>query len=185
MQRCCIGFNPAVKMTDIPPEPDVIREIRLRDPQRQFLLAEHFEVFPANLGTLYRVRDAISYDALNRKPRVESLVPLGYDPLLHTFNPILAPDEVQKLGSIGVRWVLSRGDVAGATRVAGPPPPAVGVYEVPNAVPQPLPPNTLPPAIILGLVISAIAAAASIGWLRLYRIPAPEVTPSQASATAS
>ena len=104
---------------------------------------------------------------------------------MHKFNPILETEEVQKLGSIGVRWVLSRGDVAGATRVAGPPPPAVGVYEVPNAVPQPLPTNTLPPAIILGLVISAIAAAASIAWLRLYRIPAPEVTPSQASATAS
>lgn len=165
-----VGFNPAVKMTDIPPEPDVVREIRLRDPERQFLLAEHFEVFPANLATLYQVRDAISYDALNRKPRVEELAPRGYDPLMHTFNPILAPEEVQKLGAIGVRWVLSRGDVAGATRIAGPPPPAVGVYEVPDAVPQPLPANNVPPGLILGAVISLLAAAASIGWLRLYTI---------------
>jgi hypothetical protein len=165
-----IGFNPAVKMTDVPPEPDVIREIRLRDSARQFLLAEHFEVFPANLATLYQVRDAISYDALNRRPRVETLLPRGYDPLLHTFHPILAPEEVRALGAIGIRWVLSRGDVAGATRVAGSPPPAVGVYEVPNAVPQPLPPNNRPPGLILGAVISLLAAAASATWLRLYTI---------------
>jgi hypothetical protein len=165
-----VGFNPAVPMTDVPPEPDVVREVRLRDPQRQFLLAEHFEVFPANLATLYQVRDAISYDALSQKPRVEELLPRGYDPLLHTFNPILAPDEVQKLGALGVRWVLSRADVAGATRVAGPPPPAVGVYEVPGAIPQPLPANNVPPGLILGAVISLLAVAASIGWLRLYTI---------------
>ena len=172
-----IGYNPAVQMTAVPPEPDVIREIRLRDPERQFLLAEHFEVFPANLGTLYQVRDAISYDALNKRPRVEELLPRGYDPMLHTFNPILAPEEVSRLGSIGVRWVLSRGDVAGATRIAGPPPPAVGVYEVPNAVPQPLPPNNSPTAIILGVVISLIAAAASVAWLRLYAIPSAATLP--------
>jgi hypothetical protein len=166
-----VGFNPAVRMTGIPPEPDVIREIRLRDPGRQYLLAEHFEVFPANLSTLYGVRDAISYDALNTKPRVEALLPHGYDPRLHTFNPILAPKEVEKLGSLGVRWVLSRGDVAGATRVAGPPPPAVGVYEVPNAIPQPLPANDPPPGLILGLVISLVALLASAAWLRLYTIP--------------
>jgi hypothetical protein len=97
--------------------------------------------------------------------------------MLHTFNPILAPDEVSKLGPIGVRWVLSRGDVAGATRVAGPPPPAVGVYEVPNAVPQPLPPNNSPTAVILGVVISLIAAAASAAWLRLYSIPSAATLP--------
>ena len=165
-----IGFNPAVKMTDPPPEPDVVREIRLRDPERQFLLAEHFEVFPANLATLYQVRDAISYDALNQRPRVEELLPRGYDPHLHTFNPILAPDEVKALGGIGVRWVLSRGEVAGATRIAGPPPPAVGVYEVPDAIPQPLPPNHVPAGLIVGIAISLLAAAASAAWLRLYKV---------------
>ena len=176
-----IGFNPAVPMTEVPREPDVIREIRLRDPQQQYLLAEHFEVFPANLATLYGVRDAISYDALNTKRRVEQLLPRGYDPLLHTFNPILAPKEVERLGSLGVRWVLSRGDVAGATRIAGPPPPAVGVYEVPNAEPVPMPPNHRPPGLFLGLVVSLLAAVAAAAWLRLYTIAAPDVvrTPSE------
>lgn len=166
-----VGFNPAVAMTEGPREPDVIREIRLRDPGREFLLAEHFEVFPANLATLYGVRDAISYDALNTKPRVEELLPGGYDPMLHTFNPILAPAEVEHLGTIGVRWVLSRGDVAGATRVAGPPPPAVGVYEIPQARPVPIPSNNLPPGLILGFVITLLAAGAIAAWLRLYTLP--------------
>ncbi|HEX6086256.1 MAG TPA: hypothetical protein VF266_17125 [Thermoanaerobaculia bacterium] len=179
-----VGFNPAVPMTTVPREPDVIREIRLRDPQRQFLLAEHFEVFPANLSTLYGVRDAISYDALNTKQRVEELLPRGYDPLLHTFNPILAPHEVERMGSLGVRWVLSRGDVAGAVRVAGPPPPAVGVYEVPNARPVPMPANARPPGLVLGMVISLVALLATAGWLRLYTIPAPDRTSDVERASA-
>jgi hypothetical protein len=176
-----LGFNPAVKMVGVPREPDVVREVRLRDPARQYLIAEHFEVFPANLGTLYGVRDAISYDALNTRPRVEQLLPRGYDPMLHTFNPILAPQEVERLGSLGVRWVLSRGDVAGATRVAGPPPPAVGVYEVPNAVPMPMPVNNRPPGLVAGAVISLLAALATAGWLRLYTIP---ITRDASSASA-
>jgi hypothetical protein len=165
-----IGFNPAVARTDVPREPDVVREIRLRDPGRQFLIAEHFEVFPANLATLYEVRDAISYDAMSTKKRVDQLGPRGYDPYLHTFNPILAPHEVGLLGDIGVRWVLSRGPVEGAVRVAGPPAPAVGVHEIPHARPQPMPVNERPRGLIAGLVISLLAAAASAGWLRLYTL---------------
>lgn len=179
-----VGFNPSVPMTAVPKEPDVIREIRLRDPARQFLLAEHFEVFPANLSTLYGVRDAISYDSLNTKQRVQELLPRGYDPLLHTFNPILAPKEVERMGSLGVRWVLSRGDVAGAVRVAGPPPPAVGVYEVPNAQPAPMPANARPPGLLLGMVISAVALFATAAWLRLYMLPAPDRTSDVGRASA-
>jgi uncharacterized membrane protein YeaQ/YmgE (transglycosylase-associated protein family) len=179
-----VGLNPAVPMTNVPPEPEAIREIRLRDPARRFLLAEHFEVFPANLSTLYGVRDALSYDALNTKQRVQQLLPRGYDPLLHTFNPILAPKEVERLGSLGVRWVLSRGDVAGAVRVAGPPPPAVGVYEVPNAQPVPMPPNHRPPGLILGMIITLLAAAATAGWLRLYTLRAPDASVSRTPAGA-
>jgi hypothetical protein len=175
------GFNPAVEMTAVPPAPEVIREIRRSDPSHQFLIAEHFEVFPANLATLYEVRDAISYDAMNTKTRVDQLAPRGYNPHLHTFNPILAPHEVALLGDVGVRWVLSRGEVAGAVRVAGPPPPAVGAYEVSNARPQPLPPNQRPAGLIAGLVISLIAAAASAVWLRLFTL-APDYATSDLSA---
>jgi hypothetical protein len=163
-----IGFNPAVRMTDVPPEPEVVRTIKQLDPERQFMLAEHFEIFPANLATLYGVRDAISYDALNTKQRVEQLIPAGHDPLLHTFNPILSPEQVQRLGTLGVRFVLSRGDVAGAQRAAGAPAPAVGVYEIPHAVPSPLPPNRRPAGFAAGAVISLLAFLASAVWLRLF-----------------
>lgn len=171
-----VGFNPAVRMTEVAPEPPVIAAVRQLDPARQFMLAEHFEVFPANLATLYEVRDAISYDALNTAERVEQLRPAGYDAVLHTFNPILAPAEVRALGGLGVRFVLSRGEVAGATRVAGAPAPAVGVYEIPGAVPTALPSNRPPAGLVLGLVLTILAVLGSMLWLRLYLLPTPAVS---------
>jgi hypothetical protein len=179
-----IGFNPAVRMSSPLRPPDVVSTIHRIDPARQYLIAEHFEVFPANLGTIYGVRDAVSYDALTTRARVATLLPAGYDPLLHTFNPILRPEEVRALGALGVRFVLSRTDVAGATRLPGPPSPAVGVYEIPGAVPTPLPSNVPPAGIIPGLVISIVAALASIAWLRLYLIDTPREAPVLASANA-
>ena len=178
-----VGFNPAVRMTDVPPEPDAIATIRRMDPSRQFLLAEHFEVFPANLATLYSVRDAVSYDALNTRTRVEQLLPAGYDPGLHTFNPILRPEEVRALGKLGVRFVLSRGDVAGARRLEGPPAPAVGVYEIDGVAPSPLPSNRRPAGFAVGLSISLIAVLASAAWLRLYLIQTPSEAPNLAQSS--
>lgn len=163
-----VGFNPAVRMTDVPAEPEVVTAIRRLDPERRHLLAEHFEIFPANLATLYEMRDAIAYDAISTKQRVAELLPGGYDPLLHTFNPILSPEQVQYLARIGVRFVLSRGDVAGARRVGGPPAPAVGVYEIEHAAPVPMPPNRPPSGLTAGIVISLLALLASAVWLRLY-----------------
>jgi hypothetical protein len=173
-----LGFNPAVRMTDIPPEPESIAAIRQLDPSRQFLLAEHFEVFPANLATLYAVRDVTSYDALSTRTRVNQFLPAGYDPILHSFNPILAPEEVRALGRLGVRYVLSRHDVAGAQRIAGPPAPAVGVYEIPGVAPTPIPPNHRPAGLMVGLVISLLAMLASAAWLRLYLLEEPGDTPN-------
>ena len=158
-------------MEDIPAPPPAIEAVQRLDPARNYAIATHFELFPANLGTLYGVRDAISYDALSTKRRVEQLLPAGYDPLLHTFNPILSPEQVRALAPLGVRYVLSRDDVAGARRIAGPPKPAVGVYEVPDAVPLPLPVNSRPTGIIAGIAISMLAFVASLGWLQLFRLP--------------
>ncbi len=172
-----LGFNPAVRMTDVPPEPQAIAAIRQLDPARQFLIAEHFEVLPANLSTLYGVRDAISYDALNTKKRVLQLLPAGYDPILHTFNPILSPEQVRELGKLGVRFVLSRHDVAGAQRLPGPPAPAVGVYEIPGVSPTPIPPNNRPSGFTVGIVITLLAALVSAAWLRLYLLDAPRDAP--------
>lgn len=180
-----VGFNPAVRMTDVPPAPEVVRAIQRLDPQRQSLIATHFEVFPANLATLYEVRDAISYDAMTTKARAEHLLPGGFDPLLHTFNPILSPEQVQYLGRNGVRFVLSRGDVAGAQRVAGAPAPAVGVYEIAGAVPAPMPPNRSPSGLFAGAVISLLALLVSAVWLRLYLLsPTPLPLSVRASSDA-
>jgi hypothetical protein len=167
------GFNPSVRMTDVPPEPGTVAAVRQLDPERRFRLAAHFEIFPANLATLYQVRDAISYDVLNTKAEVERLLPAGHDPLLHTFNPILSPEEVEALATLGVRWVLSRHDVAGARRVAGPPEPAVGVYEIADAVPVAMPPNRSPAGLAVGAILSLLAVALSAVWLRLYLIAPP------------
>jgi uncharacterized membrane protein YeaQ/YmgE (transglycosylase-associated protein family) len=166
-----IGYTPAVRMTNVPPEPEVIAAMRKLDPDRRSLFAAHFSVFPANLGTLYGVRDAISYDVLDTKSRVTQLTRAGFDPVMHTFNPILSPEQVQDLRRLGVRFVLSRDDVAGARRVAGPPHPAVGLYEIEGgAVPVPLPSNRAPTGAFVGFALSLIAAACSAVWLRLYTL---------------
>lgn len=160
-----IGYNPAVPMIDLPPKPAVLASIT-----NDHLLAAHFEIFPANLGTAYGVRDVVSYDVLNSKARVARLTAAGYEPVAHTFNPILSPDETRELAKLGVRWVLSRGDVANARRIAGPSAPAVGLYELEGAVTVPMPENRPPRGLMVGAIVSIVAALLAIGWLRLYML---------------
>lgn len=161
-----IGYNPAVRMNDLPPKPAVLASVT-----NDHLVAAHFEIFPANIGTAYGVRDVVSYDVLNTKARVAQLMKAGYEPIGHTFNPILSPEETRELAKLGVRWVLSRGDVVNARRVAGPPAPAVGLYELDGAVAVPLPVNEPPRGIVFGAVVSVLALLAAIAWLRLYALP--------------
>lgn len=169
-----IGFNPAVAMTDVAPEPEAIRAIRALDPKREFLIAGHFEVFPANLATLYEVRDAISYDAMNTRAQVERLLPGGYDPLLHTFNPILSPEQERYLAQQGVRFVLGVEPAAEGGR-------RYTLRELPDAVPVPMPPNHRPAGVLAGIVISLLAFFASAVWLRLYLLePLPDAARSPA-----
>jgi hypothetical protein len=130
---------------------------------------EHFEIVPANLSTLYGIRDAVAYDALSTNTRVTRLLPAGYDPLLHTSNPIFAPEEVPRLAELGVRFILSRGDVAGATRVGRLSRPCRRRLRDAGAIPRPLPPNQRPPRLPAGIVITVLAILGSVVWLRLYR----------------
>lgn len=174
-----VGYNPAVALTTVP-MPDSIRAVRALDPEGRSLIASHFEVFPANLGVLFEVRDVVSYDAMTTKARTAELLPGGYDPLLHTVNPILSPDQVQHLGSLGVRFVLSRVEVAGARHAGGPPPPAVGVYEIPNAATVDPPPNHRPVGLPAGGVITLLAIIGSAAWLRLYTLaPSGAIVPAR------
>jgi hypothetical protein len=154
------GYNPAVAMTDVPPEPRVIADVKRLDPSSHYLIAAPAETFPANLGTLYGVRDVIAYDALNRRARIEQLVAAGYDPHLHSFGPAFTPEQTRVLATLGVKYVINR---TGA------------IQELPDATPIAAPPNTPPRGIVAGAIISILAALASVGWLRLYRLPA--VTP--------
>lgn len=149
------GFNPTVRTTSLPPSPHALASV-----DRRFLIASNLEVFPANLGTLYGVRDVVSYDVLMPRDRVEELKRAGYNPLAHSFNPILSADEKRALASFGVRYFITR----------------AGVEELPGATPVAPPLNEPPPRIVTGLVISLLALLASAGWLHLYRLP--PVTPS-------
>jgi hypothetical protein len=174
-----LGYNPAVLMTAIPPEPVVISAIKRLDPANQYLIAANSEIFAANLGTLYGVRDVVAYDALTTRARVDQLVRAGYNPLTHSINPMLAPDEARALAGLGVRFVLSRTDVPNARRISGPPAPAVGIYELPGAVPVAIPANRPPRGFAFGAIVSILAAIASAAWLRLYTLaPFTQLPPS-------
>lgn len=155
-----IGYNPAVRMTDLPPKPAALASI-----DANHLIAAHFEVFPANLGTAYGVRDVVSYDVLNSKYRVEQLMKAGYDPVSHTINPILTPEQQRELARLGVRWLIGPGGA---------------VQELEGAVAVPMPPNEPPRGILVGAVISLLAALAGAAWLRLYALEPVSPIPSEA-----
>lgn len=146
-----VGFNPAVPLDAAPPMPAAIAQIRKLDPRGHWLIAANFEVFPANLGTSYGVRDVVSYDVLTSRARTEQLLPAGYDPLLHTMPP--APDPAV-LARLGVRFVINRDG---------------SVTEVPHPIPQPMPVNARPEGIEIGAIVSLLALGLCVGWLRLYR----------------
>jgi hypothetical protein len=144
------GFNPAVHMTAFPPQPYAA--------DRRFFIASNLEVFPPNLGTMYGLRDIVSYDVLMPGARVEELEATGYNPLTHSFNPMLSLEEKRRLAALGVRTFISR----------------AGAEELPAAAPPPLPENDPPAGIVAGLIVSLLAMALSAGWLRLYTLrPTP------------
>ena len=152
------GYNPAVAMTDVPAAPAFVAQL-----PPESLIAASAEFFPANLGTLYGVRDVVAYDALNRRVRIEQLVAAGYDPAAHSFGTAFTAPQKQVLASLGVRFIVSR----------------AGVEEIPGAIPIAPPANVPPRGIIPGAVISVLALLASLAWLRLYRLePVTQLPPS-------
>jgi hypothetical protein len=158
-----IGFNPSVPLRDAAPLPGPVAAIQRLDPQHRWLIAAHFETFPANLGTLYAVRDVVAYDILTPQPRIEQLRAAGYDSLLHTIPRQLSPAWAAALARLGVCYVISVDPVPGAHEVAR------DVWELPHPAPAPLPRNDAPRGLLIGAIVSLLAIVTSFGWLRLYR----------------
>lgn len=157
------GYNPAVPMTDVPNAPPVIAAVKRLDPTNQYLIAATAESFPANLGTLYGVRDVIAYDALNRRVRIEQLVAAGYDPAAHSFGKTFTSEQKRALAALGVRYIIDRDRLE----------------VLDGAMPLAMPANVPPRGIVFGSILSVLAALASLGWLRLYRLePVTQLPPS-------
>lgn len=183
-----VGLAPAVATEDLPPAPQAVRTIQQLDPESRFLTAAPQSIFPANLGTIYGVRNATSYDVLRSKSRADLLSRGGFDPGGRTFRESLTADEVAHLGTLGVRFVLSRDAVPGARRVSTEPAPAVGVYEIPGAASAPVPVNQAPAGFRAGLAISCAAALLAFLWcwrVRPTQSAGPSDTTNGTSPTAN
>ena len=161
------GYNPAVRMTDVPPEPGVITAVKRADPDSRYLVAAPAEFFPANLATLYRVRDVVAYDVMNSRARVDQMTAAGYDARLHSFGTSFTPEQMRVLATMGVRYVIGRD----------------GIQELTDAMPVATLPNEPPRGIIAGAIVSLLALLVSAGWLQLYRLP--PVTPPPPSERGS
>lgn len=128
-----LGFNPAA-------EPHL--DSPLHGVTSDYFIASNVETFPANLATLYHLRDVASYDVLQSHQRVEALAAAGYDRALHSFhapNPQLAP--------LGVRWFIGER----------------GVVEIANVVKPPPAKNVPPEWLLAGVVVSLLGIAIGVG----------------------
>lgn len=169
-----VGFNPAIKVAEIPSVPGVVRDLRRLDLSREFLVGAHFETFPANIGTKYGLRDVVSYDVLESRERVTALARAGYDPFLHTLPDLPSAEQMRSLEELGVRYFFSHAEIAGAVRVGGAPPPAVGLYEFSRAQPRSVPLNTRPRGVGIGAIISLVSLALGVTFVA-RRVPVSPV----------
>jgi hypothetical protein len=144
-----LGFNPAVTpLRTIPPP---IAELHRLDPTSEYYAASNIEVFPSNLGTLYRVRDVVSYDALESRARIESLAAADYDRVTHSFPLAPTPQQRAALATLGVRWLIT----------------PRGVEEIANASHPPATRNVPAAGIGWGVVASVVGLGLSIWSYRL------------------
>jgi hypothetical protein len=150
------GYNPAIHEREIAPVPPSIEAVRQLDPQNTWLIAAGYTTYDANLGTLHRVRDARSYDVLQTHERISQMA-AGFDRNLRAFPPILTAPQIEGLAKLGVRWFLSRDASPGLRLAGGGPPPAVGVWEIPNAATVAWPANEPPDGLMAGAMVTLIA----------------------------
>ena len=166
-----VGFNPVINDRDAAPTPEVVRTLRRLDPTSEWLIASHVEVFPANLGTLYGIREILSYDVLTDREQITTLLRAGYDPVLHTFPENLSASRAAVLADLGVRYVISRVPVPSATRIEIPVPSGAMLYELRDPKYHPRPENIRPEWFDWGLIMSIISLVLSLSYIWLLRAP--------------
>jgi len=157
-----VSYLPSVALAEVPGEPPVIHDVKRLDPDGRFLVAGT-DAYPADLATLHGIRDIRSYDILEGEAFLQGLRAAQYDAESRRFPSALRPESVARLASSGVRTFISRDPVPGCALVGGASPPAVGLYELPGAVPVPLPANLAPPGLVTGTLVSVLGAALASG----------------------
>lgn len=173
------GYLPAVSRRQTPGEAAVVRDLKRLDPDRRWLLAAGEDVYPPNLATLDQIRDIRSYDLLEESRWVSRLRSFGYDEATRSFRVGRPPEAAAGLAAEGVRYFLSRELLAGAPRVGGGAPPAVGLYELPGARPKLIPRNNPPEGFRQGVLVSvsALVACAFLLFLTRRRLEPPRSSP--------
>lgn len=160
-----LGYLPAVRTDLIPPPPRVIQDLARLDPDRKWQMAATPETFPPNLATLWQIRDIRTYDVLESSERATRLAAVGYDEETRGFASSESRDSVDRLGSMGVAFLLSRTPFVNTRPDEGKPPPAVGLYRVLTTRFVPFPANRPPKGLKTGAGVTAAAMALILGML--------------------
>lgn len=116
------GYAPAIGTEEIAPVPEAVTAIRTVDPAAQWFVASGPEVLPANLGTLYAIRDVAAYDVLTSAEETLRLKRAGYDPFLHTFPIHPKREQFAEMASMGVRFWISEREIVEIPNARQPPP---------------------------------------------------------------
>jgi hypothetical protein len=166
---------PVVNLDNIPQTPPPpIGAILAADPTKRWLLAAPQEIYPANLSIEHRLRQVDSYDVLQSTKRVVALKRAGFNALTG-FPAIPSERHIAALRGLGVRFYLSRSAIPNVVRIGGGAPPAVGVYEIAQATPTPLPANSPAEGLFAGSVVTAVGIALAVfvamTTRRLQKVP--------------
>jgi hypothetical protein len=135
------GYAPVIDRTDVPLAPPSVTKIATLDPLHEWFVAARDDAFPANLGTIYRVRDLTAYDVLDSETKTRQLTSAGYDAFFHGFRSQPTPEQLRVLATMGVRFWID-----------------TDVTELPGAVKPPPARNDVPDGFGVGLIATLAGA---------------------------
>ncbi len=151
-----LGYAPAIPRSAVPATPEAIAFLQGSPLHTTSFVAAAPGIYPPNLATRDGLRDIRSYDVLESRAAIERLRACGYSESDNAFPPDPDGDQQACLSRLGVRYYLTRKEVSGAHRVAGGPPPLVGVYELSGAATVPFPADVAPAGLKTGAVLSGV-----------------------------